>query len=299
MREWHEAATPEEAFHRQWVCQVLSTMRLEVLPGVNVADLFTKIPPSPTLTFTVTASPAQGPQATVETSRALRQYGVRVVPHLAARTIRDQDELDHLWEQLAAVGIDEVFVVGGDQKQPAGHFPDGLALLQALRALRHGPKRFGVPGYPEGHPSIPDDRLRTSLLTKQELADYAVLQISFDPDAVLTWLSQMRELGFRLPVYLCLPGTLRLDRLFRIGLRLGLGNSLRYLEKQRGLVGHLLAGGMRYDPWQLIGELARRPPTPQVGIVGIHWSTFNAVEGILRWVTAKQTELGCTVEGRD
>lgn len=159
------------------------------------------------------------------------------------------------------------------------------------------PARFGVTAYPEGHPHIPPDVLERDLLAKQAYAHYAITQLVFDPDTIVQWLATMCHRGFSLPVYLCLPGTLRLDRLLRIGLRLGLGASLRYLEKQQGLVGRLLTGGIRYDPGDLLEGLAQRTSAPGLGIIGVHWSSFNAVETVVHWVMERRHSYDCTEEG--
>lgn len=139
--------------------------------------------------------------------------------------------------------------------------------------------------------------LEANLLAKQAYAHYVITQLVFDPDALLNWLARSRGRGFTLPVYLCLRGTLRLGRLIRVGMRLDLGTSLRYLEKQRGLVGRLLTGGLRYDPSDLLDGLARRPAAAHAGIVGVHWSSFNSVDSVVHWVLARRESLGCGQEG--
>ncbi|MCS7051335.1 MAG: methylenetetrahydrofolate reductase [Thermomicrobium sp.] len=276
-------------------CTLLRELRIEVLPNVDMTKVVDTVPRDATLA--VTSSPAHGVEGTLETTLALRRAGFRVVPHLAARSLRDRRQLAELWQQYVDAGVEEVFLVGGDQEWPAGEFPNSRALLEAVVQLQPRPARIGITAYPEGHPHIPDDVLHADLLAKQAHAQYAITQLVFDPEALLTWLTRMRSNGFVLPVYLCLPGTLRLDRLIRIGMRLGLGTSLRYLEKQRGLVGRLLTGGLRYDPGDLLDDLARRPTAAQAGIVGVHWSSFNSVDSVVHWVLARRESLGCATEG--
>lgn len=285
----------EAQIDTRFLCSLLRELRIEVLPNIDLSKVTSIVPRDATLT--VTSSPAHGVEGTLQTALALRREGYRVVPHLAARALCDRSQLAQLWHQYTTAGIDEVFVVGGDQERPAGEFPNSLALLQTLIELEPPPTRIGITAYPEGHPHIPSDVLETDLLAKQAYAHYATTQIVFDPDALLSWLVRSRARGFTLPVYLCLPGTLRLDRLIRIGMRLGLGTSLRYLEKQRGLVGRLLTGGLRYDPGDLLDGLARRPAAAHAGIVGVHWSSFNSVESVVHWVLARRESLGCGQEG--
>ncbi len=285
-------ATKATAADTQFLCSLLRDLRIEVLPNVDLDKVNEAVPKGATLT--VTSSPQHGVEGTLETALALRRAGYRVVPHLAARAIRDRAQLADLWRQYAAAGVDEVFIVGGDQEQPAGEFAASLDLVKAVVELDPRPQRVGITSYPEGHPHIPADVLERDLLAKQPYARYAVTNLVFDPEVFVHWLNTMRARGFTLPIYIGLPGTLRIDRLIRIGMRLGLGSSLRYLEKQRGLVGRLLTGGgLRYDPGEFLDEVARQPAEARTGIIGVHWYSFNSVGSVVNWVAERQQRLGC------
>jgi methylenetetrahydrofolate reductase (NADPH) len=276
----------------KFLCSVLAELRTEVLPNVELDKVLQAVPTEATLT--ATSSPAHGVEGTLQTALALRGAGYRVVPHLAARAIRDRAQLAELWRQYAAAGVEEVLIVGGDQEKPAGEFAASLDLVKAVVELDPRPRRIGITSYPEGHPHIPEDVLERDLLAKQAYAHYAVTNLVFDPEVFVRWLVAMRSRGFTLPIYIGLPGTLRLDRLIRIGMRLGLGSSLRYLEKQRGLVGRLLTGGgLRYDPGDFLDEVARRPAETRTGIIGVHWYSFNSVSSVVNWVTERKQRLGC------
>ncbi|MCX2725969.1 methylenetetrahydrofolate reductase [Thermomicrobium sp. 4228-Ro] len=292
MTDSHRPATNAATADTQFLCTLLSDLRIEVLPNVDLDKVIEAVPKHATLA--VTSSPQRGVEGTLHTAIALRRAGYRVVPHLAARAIRDRAQLADLWRQYSAEGVDEVFIVGGDQEQPAGEFAASLDLVKAVVELDPRPHRIGITSYPEGHPHIPADVLERDLLAKQPCAQYAVTNLVFDPEVFVRWLSTMRARGFTLPIYIGLPGTLRLDRLIRIGMRLGLGSSLRYLEKQRGLVGRLLTGGgLRYDPGDFLDEVARQPAEARTGIIGVHWYSFNAVSSVVTWVSERQQRLGC------
>ena len=139
-------ATPDISFY----CALLEELRIEVLPTVELEKVMATVPLGSTLT--VTSSPAHGVKGTLATALALRQHGYRVVPHLAARALRSHQELVLLQQQFIAAGIDEVFVVGGDQTEPAGEFPGSRTLLTALVELQPRPRRIGIAAYPEGDP---------------------------------------------------------------------------------------------------------------------------------------------------
>ena len=66
----------------------------------------------------------------------------------------------------------------------------------------------------------------------------------------------------------------------KIGARLGVGTSLRFLKKNRGTVLKLLAPG-GYNPRQLLDPLG--PKLSGLGIEDLHVFTFNQIESTIAW----------------
>ena len=121
-------------------------------------------------TITVTASPNQGLDRTLDVSAVLAARGFKVVPHLAARMVTGRGHLERLVQRADSAGIREVFVVGGDADPPAGDYADAGDLLEEMARLSHPFARIGIGGYPEGHPLIGDEQLLEALRRKQPLA---------------------------------------------------------------------------------------------------------------------------------
>ena len=156
-------------------------------------------------------------------------------------------------------------MVGGDAKD-RGEIHDGLALIRLMEDLGHPFTSIGVPGYPEGHPAIPSDVLTASLRAKQAHADHVTTQMGFDPDAIATWISRMRNEGITLPVHLGLPGAATLGKLATVGARIGVAGSLRYLRKHRSLLGHVLKRS--FGPDALLEALAPTLADPTADVAG-------------------------------
>ncbi len=243
----------------------------------------------------VTCSPTLGIGSTLALAEDLLGRGFRVVPHLAARLIEDEAHLKEVLRRLEERDLRDVFVVGGDAKTPAGPFASGLELLEAISRLGFGMARVGVPAYPEGHPLVADGELMRALLAKQQFASYAVTQICFDPGTILGWLTEARERGMKLPLYVGVPGVLDRTKLLRISLKIGLGDSVRFLKKQRGLAGRLVRP-RGYSPDSLVEVLSPYVGDPDHGIRGYHINTFNHVEETERW---RRRMLGSTGEEGD
>ncbi|WP_160309687.1 methylenetetrahydrofolate reductase [Rubrobacter aplysinae] len=256
-------------------------LRYELIPTEGAAGEANSLPPGTRVS--VTCSPSFGLDASLGLAERLAARGLEVIPHLSARLIESEEHLEDVVRRLEATGIREVFVIGGDSEEPAGSFSSGAELLGALAGLDHGLERIGVPAYPEPHPLIEEEALFGALLEKQRFASYAVTQICFDPGAVLRWIEWARERGFDLPVYVGIPGVVGKARLLRISMKIGLGDSLRYLTKQRGLAGRLFGAGA-YRPDELIDALLPYMGDTRYGLAGFHINTFNQVSATQAWL---------------
>ena len=258
--------------------QYLAGARFEVLPLRGVAEQVAALPPATTVT--VTSSPKKGIEATLDLAAQLRGQGHHVVPHLAARLVHDPAHLSALLDRFEGLGLTELFVVAGDSPEPVGRFPDALSLLRAIDELGRRPPRVGITGYPERHAFIPDASTIRAMADKARHADYIVSQICFDAHRLATWVKDVRERGVDLPIHIGVPGVVDVHRLLRISLKIGLGESLRFLRKQHGVVTKLLT---RYTPEELFDELAPYLVDPSYGIAGWHFFTFNEIEKTVQW----------------
>jgi len=238
------------------------------------------LPPSSIVT--VTGSPRKGIESTLDLSEQLAAHGFKVVPHLMARLVRSRDHLHQILERLADHCMEEVFVIGGDVPVPAGPYDSAGSLIAHLFEMTNRPKRIGIAAYPEGHPLISSSKLMEALREKQRLADYMVTQICFDPATIMRWLAGMREQGINLPVYLGIPGVLKRKKLLEISLRVGVGDSTRFLTNHVGMVARLLRSPI-YSPDSLVTRIIALARDSDLAINGFHIYTFNQCQATERW----------------
>jgi methylenetetrahydrofolate reductase (NADPH) len=260
--------------------EILSRPRFEILPTRGAEELADQLPIDAKVA--VTCSPTKGIENTLHFSERLLQRGFRVVPHIAARLVAGREHLEEIVRWLDEHGLREIHVIGGDSKEPVGPYASAFQMLHAMSQLEHGIEGVGIGGYPEGHPLIDDEELERALLVKQPFATYVVTQLCFDADAILGWISDIRHKGVRLPVYIGLPGAVDRKKLLRVSLKVGVGDSVRFLRKQTGLVGMLLKPG-GYSPDQLVERLAPYARDEHYDIAGLHLYTFNQVESTAQW----------------
>lgn len=253
--------------------------RFEVLPLDGIEEQVLEHL-STDVKVTVTASPRRGLEATLALSERLARAGYPVVPHLSARLVRDRAHLGEAVARLTAAGVRELFVPAGDAPEP-GEFHGAADLLRAMGTLRAGFDEIGITGYPESHHLIADEETIQAMFDKAPMATCIISQICFDPEVIAGWVREVRRRGTHLPVWIGLPGTVDYAKLVRISMKIGLGESSRFLRHHRNWMSRLMTRQFKPDP--LLRGLARLVADPDAGIAGFHLYTFNEVARTERW----------------
>jgi methylenetetrahydrofolate reductase (NADPH) len=244
--------------------------------------------------LTVTCSPKHGPDLTAEVSKKLRAMGHTVTPHFAARMVRDRDHLDQLLNDIAQAGIDDLFVIGGDSPEPLGVYSSAVELLDDIAEHPRRPGRIGIAAYPEGHPLIDDQTLAAALERKSRIASYVTTQMCFDADTLTNWLREARAGGLTLPVLAGMPGVVDRRRLLEISMRIGVGPSLSFVRKQRGI--RKLFSRPAAEADRLYDAIAPVVQDESLNVEGFHFYTFNQLVDTWRWERGKRDTAGLAAE---
>lgn len=257
--------------------------RFEILPLGSSEEEARQLPEP--VRLTVTCSPKHGPDRSVEVAARLHEMGHAVTVHVAARMVRDRAHLDALLAGMSDAGADDLFLIAGDADPPVGEYSSAVELLPIIAEHPQRPRRIGIAGYPEGHPSISDESLQQAVEVKSRLADYVATQMCFDPEALRGWVARQRERGISLPVYIGIPGKVSRTKLVELSVRIGVGPSVDFLRKQRGLRSLF---SRRSTADRLHDSLQATVDDPQLNIAGFHLFTFNQLVDTFAWQREKQ-----------
>lgn len=215
---------------------------------------------APGTTVNVTFLPGSDLADTIAVAERLHNDGMRPVPHLAARSLRDPDQLDELLAAFTSrCGVEEVLCIGGGVDKPVGAFDATMKVLETGLIQKHGIRSIGVAGHPEGSPDITDDEIAEALAAKNALAErdgldlYIETQFCFEADIVLAWERKVRASGNKLPIRIGIPGPATIKTLFRFAQISGIGPSMRFISKQAKNVAKLMTV---QSPHLLIADLA-------------------------------------------
>lgn len=259
---------------RQALAHALHESYMEVFPSQSIEHKLDVLEPRSYVA--ITCSPAAGVDATLDLTGRVVRRGFRVVPHIAAKMVRDHGHLQQILRRLGDLGVDSIFVPGGDAPRPLGPYATAGQLLRDIAAFDHSLRHIGVAAHPEGHPAVAPEVLLQELATKQPYANYFVTQMCFDAAVLADWLRLVRSRGITMTAWIGLPGLLDRSALLAASMRIGVGASLRLLRGRGRMIRRLL-GPRIYRPDKFLFELAPLLARPEPGIAGFHLFSFNRV----------------------
>jgi methylenetetrahydrofolate reductase (NADPH) len=233
----------------------------------------------------------------IAAAKRVRDLGFLPIPHISARRLESQAELEGFLIGLQQeVGTDHAFVVAGDPAQPMGPYEDALSIIRSGLLAKYGIRRVGISGYPEGHPDIGNEKLWHAKQEKQAAIlerghDFAVVtQFAFDAEPVLAWLEQVRKAGIRALVRVGVPGPASVKRLLAFASRCGVAASGNVMKKYGMSLTRLLATA---GPDKLIEDYARGLDPARHGEVLMHFYPFGGLRTTAQWIQDFRIRHGC------
>jgi methylenetetrahydrofolate reductase (NADPH) len=219
--------------------------------------------------------------------RAVAGWGLTPVPHISSRRLPSQQALEEFLGALREDGTaGSVFVVGGDPAQPEGPYSSSLDVIQTGLMEKYGVGSVSISGYPEGHPDISDDLLWSAIekksreVTERGIAGDVITQFSFDADAVVAWIEQVRARGITLPIRVGVPGPAGVKRLLTFAGRFGVASSAGIARKYGLSLTNLLSTA---GPDRFIRQLSDRLDDHH-GEVRLHFYTFGGLQKTAAWI---------------
>ena len=231
--------------------EITSKTDLSILPGLS--DVY------------VTMLPGTAYKEVAEKAGELKKSGYNPVPHFAARSIKDINELKDYVNMCKDYGVKQALVIGGG-REPIGKFHCSLQLIET--GLFDGMK-LGIAGHPEGSPDISDSELNKAMKDKTPLVDYIVTQWLLDPSTIANFISKQT-----LPVHVGITGPLKISSLIKFASIVGAKNSLNFLKSNTSKALDLLKPK---DPNELINSLKNVTEN-------FHIYTFGGLKETNKWL---------------
>lgn len=287
----------------QAVMDLMAGFTVETTPAsaAKVEDFRTMLRPGTTVY--ITFLPGSDYNDTIATAKRLREEGFDPAPHFAARSITSKEMFeDYLARAVGEAGVNHILTIAGAVDKPLGPYSDSTQLLDTGLFDKHGIKRIGVAGHPEGSPDMSDKAIMDALEWKNGFAErtdadmHIVTQFAFEPAPIIAWDKALQAEGNRLPIQIGVPGLAKLQTLIKYAVACGVGNSINFLKKQAANVTKLVK---QQEPDQLVRALAQyKANDPACGIEGVHMYPLGGLQKSAEWAfTVSDGAIDMTAKG--
>jgi len=267
---------------------LISNFSIETTPNVyekygNFIDLIPK-----QNSIYVTFLPDESSSRVIKTAKKLTNEGFNVIPHLPARTIKDNSELESYIGSLSEIaGCNKVLVIGGGGNQ-AGNINSSLDVLKTDLLSKYNFVEVGLAGHPEGNPDISQEELDNAIIEKNQFSNnvdykmYLATQFFFEAISLKNWEEHLVKLNNKLEIHAGIPGPATLKTLVSYATSCGIGNSIRFLSKQMMNITKIAT---TRTPGKLIADLADyKDINPSSKLKKLHFYAFGGIKKTSEWL---------------
>ena len=236
----------------------------------------------------VTYLPDEDMNKVIDTAKKLTLEGYNVIPHLPARTISNNEELEKYIKSLSEEsGCSKILVIGGGGKQK-GNITSSIEILETDLLSKYNFKEVGLAGHPEGNPDVKQIDLDNAIIQKNKFSKktdfkmYLATQFFFEAKSLKEWELHLSSLDNNLEIHAGIPGPATLKTLLSYATSCGIGNSIRFLSKQALNITKLAT---TKSPDKLIYDLAGyQIENPKTKLKKIHFYAFGGIKKTSDWL---------------
>ena len=236
----------------------------------------------------ITYLPDEKSENVIETSKKINEEGLTAIPHLPARTIKDNSELEKYIGSLSEIaGCNKILVIGGGSIQ-TGNIASSMQVLKTDLLSKYNFVQVGLAGHPEGNPDISDKELDKAIIEKNMFAQnvdfkmYLATQFFFESSSFEKWESHLISLKNNLDIHAGIPGPATLKTLISFATSCGISNSIRFLSKQLLNISKLATSK---TPDKLIVDLAEyKQMNPSSKLAKLHFYAFGGIKKTSSWL---------------
>ena len=236
----------------------------------------------------ITFLPDEKSENVVETAKKLKLEGYEVIPHLPARTVKNNKVLEKYIGELAdEAGCSKILIIGGGGNQ-AGKISSTMDVLKTDLLSKFNFKSVGVAGHPEVSPDISKDALDLAIIEKNKFSlnvdfkMYLATQFFFEAKSLIEWEKHLNTINNKLDIHAGIPGPASIKTLINYARSCGIGNSLRFLTKQAF---NLTKLATLNTPDKLIYDLANYVENDKsTNLKNIHFYAFGGMKKTSEWL---------------
>ncbi|PPR47339.1 MAG: hypothetical protein CFH19_00588 [Alphaproteobacteria bacterium MarineAlpha5_Bin9] len=238
----------------------------------------------------VTFLPNENSKNVIQTCKKINEEGLNAIPHLPARNIENNEELNTFIASLSEIaGCKKILLIAGSGKKK-GSIGSSIEVLETGFLSKYNFVQVGVAGHPDGSIDISKKELDDAIISKNKIAKdvdykiYIVTQFFFEIASFIKWEKHINKIGNQLDIHAGIPGPATLKTLISYAKSCGISNSIRFLSKQAFNLSKLATTNC---PDKLITELSiYKDENSLTKLKKIHMYPFGGIKKTSNWINS-------------
>ncbi|MAR34865.1 MAG: hypothetical protein CL714_04985 [Chloroflexi bacterium] len=215
----------------------------------------------------------------ISSCKQLVNKGYSVIPHLPARNIKNEKELEYYLFQLNKLNIKKILAIGGSSLEKNPTFSSTYELFKTGIFENFDFDQINIAGHPEGNPfdKNSNENLKEKLnwLVNKNYKCNIVTQWTFDPKQANIWLEKMNKdisnISNNIEIHMGIAGPAKFTTLLRYAKVCGVSASA-IIAKNKGLS---LTKLLKHNPKEIIKSI--------VGYDNLHFFPFGGINELVEW----------------
>ena len=215
----------------------------------------------------------------ISSCKQLVNKGFNVIPHLPARNIKDEKELEYYLFQLDKLNIKKILAIGGSSIEKDPTFSSTYEIFKTGIFENFDFDQINIAGHPEGNPfdEKSDENLKEKLnwLVNKDYKCNIVTQWTFDPKQTNIWLEKINkdisDISNNTEIHIGIAGPAKFTTLLRYAKVCGVSASA-IIAKNKGLG---LTKLLKHNPKEIINSI--------VGYDNLHFFPFGGINELVDW----------------
>lgn len=241
--------------------------RLEFLPENLFGDIY------------VAFIPGDSTQNIIEACEFIIECGYTPVPHVPARNIKNEVDLENYLNGLSNVGVTKILSIGGSGNSPEGIFESTYQIFATGIINNFSFEQINIAGHPEGNPNDPNADLnlleKLAWLNDNDFKSSVVTQWTFDIKTTNTWIKnikpKIKAISNSSEIHLGVAGPAKMTTLINYARICGVSATAIVAKNKKMSLSKLI----KHNPSEIINELA--------GYDNLHFFPFGGIKELVNW----------------
>ena len=174
----------------------MSKFSLEIVP--KQLERLTNLPENQFGDVYIAFIPGDNHENIAKASESILKMGYNPIPHIPARSITSEKELDVFLSNLKSAGVNDILAIGGSPKKQEGPFEKTMDIFHTGIIQKYRFREVNIAGHPEGNPDDLDTDNsvleKASWLRKNNIKFSIVTQWTLDVTKTNDWIIKTKEI---------------------------------------------------------------------------------------------------------